>query len=67
MPERAREDDWEARKEKLPEMTTPENRMGPLNNPDEPRNPLDLPPIEMTDDEWREWCAILGIEESDLR
>lgn len=27
-----------------------------------PRNPLDLPPLSMTDDEWQAWRKNLGME-----
>lgn len=37
--------------------------MGPPFDSDEPRNPLDLPPLQMTDEEWAEWCEFLDIDD----
>ena len=41
----------------------PDHRSEPLTeSDDEPTNPLDVPPLTMTDDEWRAWCEFLGID-----
>jgi hypothetical protein len=42
----------------------PEERNEPLTQSGEPVNPLDLPPLSMTDDEWAEWCEFLGIDDA---
>jgi hypothetical protein len=40
----------------------PDPDVEPLTQSDEPVNPLDLPPLSMTDEEWVEWCEFLGID-----
>jgi hypothetical protein len=40
----------------------PENANEPPVRFPEPVNPLDLPPLSMTDEEWAAWCEFLDID-----
>jgi len=42
----------------------PERPIEPPSDSDEPCNPLDLPLLSMTDEEWCEWCEFLDIDDA---